>query len=109
MENQENQEYLLSFLDIFSNHIGYGTFVIDLLMEILKNNFNILNKLHKISFQKLSDYKNSDNVSFIKMLFLKAQEIENTQQKKLLNLLSLLCFNGFFLNFCCLKSLQIIF
>ena len=96
-DNHENQEYLFSFLDIFTNHIGAGKFVIEMLESTFKNNFKILKRLHKLTFQKKSEMGLTENISLIKVLFSLSKEIESGQKANLLNLLNKLCFNGTYL------------
>lgn len=92
--NTENQEYLLTFVDLFLNHIGYGNFVIELLQAIFKNNDRIVGKLRKLSFKKKGELDKNDSISFLKMLYCKAKEVEPNQRKEILSLISQLCFNG---------------
>ena len=93
-DNPENQEYLLSFLDIFSNHIGAGNFVIELLEAIFKNNDKITSKLNKISFHKKGELEKNESLSFLKMLYCKAKEVASNERNLIITLISQLCFNG---------------
>jgi len=95
IENEQNQEYLLAFLDVFSQHITSGKFVIEFLESIFHNNYKILKKLPQMTFNKRGDFGQNENFSFLKMLFCKAKEKES-QQKDLLDFLNKLCFNGFY-------------
>ena len=94
--NPDNQEYLLTFVDVFLNHIGSGNFVIELLQAIFKNNDKIVAILRKMSFKKKGDHEKNESLSFLKMLYCKAKEVDPNQKKAIFHLISQLCYNGNF-------------
>lgn len=91
-KNPENQEYLMQFLDIFINHIGYGKFVIDLLENMMKNT-NIIKKVGKLFFIEKGNNK-QQKICFINLMISQISKLFLSQKSYLVDFLDKLCIQG---------------